>query len=130
MNRYASIVVFVLLLAVTACNDAWENHIKLNDDVLQESIGNYLETTPEFSSFYALLKSTGYDETLKKSGVYTVWAPTNDAMGILDNNLISTDEKKALFVKNHIVYGSFSMATDKNIERIKMNSGKVLVMIL
>lgn len=126
MNNYKNLILIFVLLFAFACENPWDEHVKVNENVLQESIGDYLSANNDFSSFVSLLESTGMNELLSSSVIYTVWAPNNAAMEAVDANLLDTDEKKKLFVQNHIAFGSFSANSDKSFLRIKMRSGKLL----
>lgn len=126
MNKYKIIIVLISVFLVFGCDNPWDEHVKINDDVLQESIGEYLASNSDFSSFTELLETTGMNEVLSSSVIYTVWAPTNQAMQAVDENLLSSDEKKKLFVQNHIAFGSFSAKDEDAPARITMRSKKIL----
>ena len=118
-------MLFVLLFAL-GCENPWDEHVKVNENVLQETIGEYLASNNDFSAFVSLLESTGMDEILSSSVIYTVWAPTNDAMNAVDETLLNSDDKKRLFVQNHIAFGSFSSKNENTPGSINMRSGKQL----
>ena len=126
MNKQKITILLVALLTMFGCSDPWTEHVKVNDDVLQESIGDYLAADSEFSSFVSMLEETGVDAILSSSVIYTVWAPTNAALNAVDATLIDTPEKKKLFVQNHIAFGSFSVKDGQINDRITMRSGKKL----
>jgi hypothetical protein len=73
-----------------------------------------------------LLKETGYDANLASAGIYTVWAPTNQALSAVDPNLLASAEKKALFVAHHLTAGKYSSLNDEPVELLKMRSGKMI----
>lgn len=126
MNRYKFSLVFFLILIFSGCTNVWEEHTKVNPDVLQENILDYLESNTDFSQFTAMLKSSGMDGYLSSSGIYTVWAPTNQAISTVDPALINTDEKVKLFVSNHIISGMYSTLSNNPAMALKMKSGKTL----
>jgi uncharacterized surface protein with fasciclin (FAS1) repeats len=126
MNKYKIIIVFISVLLVFGCDNPWDEHVKINEDVLQESIGEYLTSNSEFSTFTGLLESTGMNEVLSSSVIYTVWAPTNEAMQAVDAAILGTDEKKKLFVQNHIAFGSYSAKDENAPASITMRSNKHL----
>lgn len=126
MNKFKISLLFGLLLFFSACSNVWDEHTKVNDDVLQENIFDYLESNSDFSSFVELLKNAGLDTYLSSSAIYTVWAPTNQALSGIDQSLINTDEKLQLFVNNHIVSGIYSTLANKPATSLKMRSGKML----
>ena len=126
MNKYKFSLLLALVLLFTGCTKVWEEHTKVNDNVLQENLLDYLESNANFSEFTKMVKSSGMDNYLSSSGIFTVWAPTNQAIASIDQSLISTDEKIKLFVTNHIISGMYSTLTDKSLIKLKMKSGKVL----
>jgi uncharacterized surface protein with fasciclin (FAS1) repeats len=126
MNKYSLILSFVITFLFFGCENPWNEHVKVNDNVLQESIGDYLSSESQFSIFVELLSSTGMDNVLSSSVIYTVWAPTNDAMAAVDQSLLSTDAKKKLFVQNHIAFGNYSSKDGDEAIRLTMRSEKVL----
>ncbi|MBN1926711.1 MAG: fasciclin domain-containing protein [Prolixibacteraceae bacterium] len=126
MNRYKFFLIIALVMILSACKNVWEEHIKVNDNVLQENIMVYLGSDPEFSEFTSMLKSTGMDVYLSSSGIYTVWAPDNQAIAGIDPSLIDTDDKLRLFVSNHIVSGMYSTLANNVALDLKMKSGKSL----
>jgi len=126
MNKYSLIIFFTLWLFTFGCDNPWAEHVKVNDNVIQENIGDYLAAKPEFSTFVELLNATGTFSSLSSSIIYTVWAPSNEAMATVDASVLNTDEKKKLFVQNHIAFGSYSSKEDKGLIRLTMRSGKIL----
>ena len=126
MKMYKILTLFAIILLLWGCENPWDEHVRVNENVLQESIGDYLVQNPEFSSFVELLNSTGLNSVLSSSVIFTVWAPTNDAIKSIDQTLINTEAKKKLFVQNHIAFGSYSSKENNATIRIKMRSGKVL----
>ena len=115
-----------VVVAFSACTNAWEDHTKINENVSTETMLDYLETQTDLSQFVALLKETGYDTNLASAGIYTVWAPTNQALSAVDPNLLASAEKKALFVAHHLTAGKYSSLNDDPSVLLKMRSGKMI----
>ncbi len=126
MKRYSFPLIVILLLLGAGCTNVWDEHTKLNDNVLQETILDYLEAHDQFSTFTALLKNSGMDGYLGSSGIYTVWAPDNQAMAEVPASLTSSPEKVWLFVSNHIISGMYSSLENNPPMKLKMKSGKML----
>lgn len=126
MNRYKVFFILALVLIYSACTNVWEEHTKVNADVLQENIYSYLESNADYSQFVEMLKSTGYDVFLNSSSIFTVWAPTNEQISKVDQALINTDDKLKLFVTNHFTNGMYSTLSNSMPESIQMKSGKIL----
>jgi uncharacterized surface protein with fasciclin (FAS1) repeats len=127
MNKYKIILSLVIAIFIYSCEEnPWDEHIQVNDNVLQESIGEYLAANSQFSAFKELLKSTGADAMLSSSVIYTVWAPTNEAMQNVDEKMLDSEAKKKLFVLNHIAFGRYSSKEDLPAFPLKMRSDKIL----
>ncbi|MFA9388535.1 MAG: fasciclin domain-containing protein [Prolixibacteraceae bacterium] len=126
MKNYRFSLVVVVILLFSGCSNVWEEHTKINDNVLEENIFNYLESNTNVSEFSKLLKQSGMDVYLNSSGIYTVFVPNNQVISSLDQTLIDSDEKIRLFVANHITNGMYSTLTDQTLIPLKMKSGKTL----
>ncbi len=126
MKKYRLIALLVTLLFCGSCRDAWEEHTRINDDVLQGTLLDYLGENGDFSQFLELLKSTGMDKEFSHAGLYTLYAPTNNAMQLAGASATDTDAKKRLFIRNHYLNGIYSVRSDKVHAQLTMKSGKVL----
>lgn len=126
MNRSGIVMLLVALLLVFGCTNPWDEHVKVNDNVVQENIGDYISSKTEFSTFVGLVESTGLMNLLSSSAIYTVWVPTNEAMALVPGTQLATEEQKILFVKNHIAFGNFSSRDQGDAGGVTMRSGKVL----
>lgn len=119
---FKPLLISALLLApLTSCNDQWDQHVEVNDPTLSENILSEIKNRPELSSFYNMLKSTGYDEVLQRAVTFTVFAPTNDAL----NSMVGSARD---IVRNHIAYYSYSEADLLGKSRIRMVNNKNLVL--
>lgn len=90
------IILFLVSLLLGTCTDAWEEHTRINDNVSQETILDYLEAHSEFSQFTGLLKSVGMEGNFSYPGLFTLYAPTNSAMEKVSAGMIDSDEKETL----------------------------------
>lgn len=126
-NRFILIVSFLVVSAFfVGCNDSWDDHASVNKDVKTISVMKYLETQPDFSKFTDLVKETGLDQQLSSPILYSLFVPSNEAMGNVPQELLATSEDKLLFVKHHIIEGRFLLSEIKNDRELKMLNGKVL----
>ncbi|MDR3261223.1 MAG: fasciclin domain-containing protein [Tannerella sp.] len=93
---------FLALLAVSACtDDAYDKHYEADPSLVSgENLWTTIEATPEISRFAAVLKSYGYDQLLSQSQAYTLFAPNNEAMALIDTTLMNDVENE--LIKNHI----------------------------
>lgn len=85
-----------------------------------------------FQVFTKALSDAGLKEPLKDKGLYTVFAPTDDAFarvpaGKLDD-LLRPENKDALLslLKNHIVLGKLKSNDLRNLDQTKNAQGEVL----
>lgn len=127
INKYIkSLFASVALITAVSCSDPWEDRSKIIDDNLTQNLSERLRSTSETTEFAKLLLETGLDIELSNSKTYTVWAPTNDALNLVDPALISDLDKKRLFVQNHIALTAFSSVSNKDTVTIQMLSNKYL----
>jgi uncharacterized surface protein with fasciclin (FAS1) repeats len=127
-----SFLIGILLLAVMVfltCNDPWDEYVQLKDDTITENLLEVISDNPELSAFCELLEKTGWDETLVLSQMYTVWAPTNDALADLDESYLTDSVKLRLLVDHHIAYRRYPyLNASQETLKIKMYSGKMLIL--
>lgn len=111
-----------ILPAFAACQDSeWDDHYGIGSGSTQ-NLMEVLEGNADYSRFCEQLKAHGLDTLLASDQTYTVWAPTNDAMGSYTDDGDAVDH----FIKNHInryVYNLTDL-TDTAYVRIKMLNGK------
>jgi uncharacterized surface protein with fasciclin (FAS1) repeats len=95
---------------------------------------NIMETAASagsFKTFLAAVKSAGLTETLKNSGPYTVFAPTDEAFAKLPagtwENLSKDKKKLSQVLANHIVPGKVMVAEVKP-GKIKTTQGGMLTL--
>jgi|GEM_PF-831419 len=93
------------------------------------SVGDFISSSPNFTTLQNALQSTDLFETLKGSGPYTVFAPSNKAFKKLptsaQNGLLEGRNSDALkqLLSYHVVRGEVDMAELNR--RIKAGNGKV-----
>lgn len=103
-----SALLAALTLAMTGCATT-STPINLTDS---------LAAQPALSTFVDLANKAGLAETLKSSGPYTVFAPTNDAFKAVPaatmDDLAKHPEKLKAVLSYHIITGSATAAAIKN----------------
>jgi hypothetical protein len=124
--NYKKLFVGILTIALVSCSDPWGDR-QSDDANLNVSLTEAITKTAETSKFAELLVKTGYDKVLSESKSYTVFAPTNDAMALVDASILNDPIKLTFFVQNHIALTAYSSVRDKASEKIKMLSEKYLV---
>jgi len=124
VNKYILVLFSFLAVCISACQDKWEEHTELSESVLNENLMLQIQANPDLSKFNEYLVQTGYDELLKSTKTFTVWAPTNQALTNLDPAIVADPARLKNFVSNHLSNQRYF--TGQNPVRIKMLSGKYL----
>ena len=92
------------MLVATSCtdysdyNDYPASSVPSADKTLWENI----DATPQLSNFKALLQQAGFDEELKSSKAYTVWAPADNTFDMAAYQNLSKEDLLKQFVKSHV----------------------------
>lgn len=101
-NKLISVVSsLALLVLLGGCNDSWEEHTRLSKDVKDVTVLQLLEGESRYADFVALLRETGLDKDLNSELLFTVFAPSNEALAAHGGQL-DGEEAKRLFVAQHI----------------------------
>ena len=141
MNMKYTKVLGLALAALTfcTCSDEWDNHYNTQQVGNGRSLWETISTDNTLSNFASVIQATGYDKALGSSQVFTVFAPTNDALTadqaekwIDTYNQEKAESKKdednktiKEFVKNHITLYNRSVSELSN-DTIVMLNGKYL----
>jgi uncharacterized surface protein with fasciclin (FAS1) repeats len=82
MNKFIKPYLLILAIGFIAfsCNDFSENEIYQRPEWLKGKLYTQVKSIPELSLFAECLERSGLSEMVDKSGYYTVFAPTNDAV--------------------------------------------------
>gem|GEM_PF-5765780 len=90
------------VMALSSCSDEWDDHYSTNASSFSGgTLWEALLANKEYSDFVDTLKAHQYNKLLSGSRIYTVFAPTNEAMraaGIGGANVAQE------FIKNQIAY--------------------------
>ena len=106
---YSLIVVISLVFCTIACDDEIrDDHYYQSDDALNENLSSLIANDTELSTFYSLLKETGYDVLLNHPQAYTVWAPTNEALANVSPDIINNPDMLHELIGNHISRYSYT----------------------
>lgn len=122
-----TLFVGVLTIALVSCSDPWSEREDNGDDNLNASLSEAISNTAQTTKFAELLAKAGYDKVLSDSKTYTVFAPTNEALALVDASLLDTDEERISFVQNHIALTAYSSVRELASEKIKMLGNKYLL---
>ena len=135
-------IIFIVcgLCLLTGCADNWQDHYT-EDTTLQGTLWDAISQDGELSNFARVISSTGYNNRLEGSQMFTVFAPTNAHFSSAEaDKLISRfQEEKARgtreadnqvirqFVQNHIALFNRSVSGMTN-DSITMMNGKYEVL--
>ncbi len=128
MNKLKKLILYSLFISLSfiRCQDQWEEHTRLNDDIAQHNIMELISGDPDLSVFKGYLESTGWDKELISTKSYTVWAPDNNAMSQVDSEILNDTARLDKFVANHISYTRFSYYGTAELQKVKTYAGKYI----
>lgn len=113
-----------MILMTLGCKKMTEEHNAIGDPMLQKNMFEVISQNPSLSTFSKYLVETGLDKELASSKSYTVFAPANESLILLDATVRGNPAKLKQFIANHITEElvRFSNATPK--KRVLMLNGK------
>jgi uncharacterized surface protein with fasciclin (FAS1) repeats len=99
------------LLSVAGCKDGFDEYWQYNK-AAEGFLISKLQADPQFSTFVQGLERSGLSKTLDKAGVYTVFAPNNDAFQAYFSRIGKTietidQEELTTLLNYHIVYYTY-----------------------
>lgn len=134
---------FVMMLALTAyvttsaeakkkkkntAKSSTKTTVPKSDVKPPKTIAEVAGVTPEFKTFNDLVKSAGMTETLKGTGPYTVFAPTDEAFAKMPKEQLegikSDPVKLKSFLSAHIVSGNVAAAAAAKQGKVKDLNGQ------
>lgn len=116
-NKYIVITMLAAMFAATSCtdysdyNDYPESSVPSANKTLWENI----EANPQLNNFKVLLQKAGFDEELKSSKAYTVWAPADNTFNMAAYQNLSKEELLKQFVKSHVA--AFTYPASGNVDQ-------------
>lgn len=114
------------LLAATSCTDFSDYNEVSTEGVTasaSQTLWENIQQNPQLSDFEALVRKAGFDENLKQTQYYTVWAPLNGTYDASEFQNLNNDALLRQFVQNHIASYAHSASGEIN-ERILMLNEK------
>ena len=125
MNKFGRISIFTVFMLFVAPVAIAGGHKK---DIVDTAASN-----KQFSTLVAAVKAAGLVETLKSSGPFTVFAPTNEAFAALKKGTLESllkpenKNKLAAILKHHVVSGQVmaSDVTGKKLSPATVNGTKI-----
>jgi len=123
-NKVKSFFILPLLavsLLMTGCYEStWESHVS-NDIYSKYNLTEVIAKKPELSTFYKVLKKTGYDQYLTSANSFTVFAPKNDAWSTIDTTNV---DQLVKIVSTLIVFKSYFTDMPDLYKSLKSIKGK------
>lgn len=111
----------LLAAVLTACQDSsWDKHMGPSGD---QNLMELISSRSELSVFARMLRKTGYDQLVQRSGSFTVFAPGNAAWAGVDTTNVDALTKRigtliaynSYFTDNDQLYVSVTSVNGKNI---------------
>ncbi|GAB4030366.1 fasciclin domain-containing protein [Spirosoma jeollabukense] len=102
--------------------------VKAGSTVRNTSIGDFVASSPNYTTLQNALQSVKLDETLRGTGPYTIFAPTNTAFkklpATVQGGLLDGSNREALtqLLSYHVVNGA--LTADELTRQIKAGNGK------
>ncbi|GAO30834.1 fasciclin domain-containing protein [Geofilum rubicundum] len=119
----AFVFLLFLVLAGTACDDQWEQHYSGNQEKLPDfNLYEYINSQAELSYFAEILKTAGYDTVLVSAQNFTVWAPVNASLEMVDRQDV---ERARVIAQNHIARGSITTSLISS-RMVRLLNGKYI----
>lgn len=121
---------------LVGCSDKWDEHYT-EDQSTKGTLWEAIQQRSELSNFAQVIEATGYDERLKSSQMFTVFAPVNEYFSIEEAEALVKkykEQKKSgireednqvirQFIQNHIALFNHSVSSLTN-DSITLMNGK------
>jgi uncharacterized surface protein with fasciclin (FAS1) repeats len=121
-----SIAILLLLIGISGCQDPWADRIEVKEDVPKNNLMEEIISKTELSEFVKILQSTGWDSILTSTKPNSIWAPTNEALKAVSDDILNDPEKLKELVDNHICFLQHKYFSQIGTKRIKTYRGKYL----
>lgn len=113
-----------MILMTLGCKKMTKEHNAIGDPMLQKNVFEVISQNPSLSTFAKYLVETGLDKELSSSKIYTVFAPTNETLIVMDATVRGNPAKLKQFIANHITEEIVSFSNNTPRKRILMLNGK------
>jgi hypothetical protein len=126
---YSSLAAVLLLFP--ACNDSFDDHYPEPGDSEQDklpSLWELIKENKDLSIFAGMLEQTGYDRYLASDQTYTVFAPVNDALALIDPAPADTNFIPNM-LKTHIARFSWPAPSTASSANVVMINGKIVPLV-
>ncbi len=112
--------VAILLLVLASCSN-WDDHYGYEaENGRKQTLYDMIASNRQTSDFAKLVSEAGYEDELRSSQTFTVFAPTNEALSAVSD----IEGQKGQIVENHIARYSNPTSTSAD-KGVRMLSGKL-----
>lgn len=131
-NSSRFVAILFILITIGCTNDAWDEHYEQLDSGLENNLLSKLAEDAQFSTFLGLIKQTDYYALLSSSQSFTIWAPNNEALAQVPNDILTDPVKLTEFIGNHISRNSYNTSInydstiEKNVVFVRMLNNKFI----
>ncbi len=132
-NKVALTISFLVGFAglFFACNDEWNEHYDNPQTENERSLLSALKQDPELSMFIKMIEISGLSQRMDGTDAYTVWAPTDSALKVMEISLENLSAQDSVKIKslteNHIARYFYSTSEiEFNKKRVLMLSKKYI----
>ncbi|SDG69414.1 fasciclin domain-containing protein [Psychroflexus sediminis] len=100
-TQFKTLIIAFIAIFVTSCSDDDDASGPIGEDLTTLQI---IQNSPNHTILEQLLDDAGLSQTLN-DGVYTIFAPTDDAFGNINTSSLSADQARNLLL-NHVLVGA------------------------
>ena len=123
LDKIIPLLLLISTLLTTTCEEEWKEHYDESSfDLPDFTLNDYIQKTPELSTFSKMLAISGYDSIINASQSYTVWAPNNEALNEVDTTDIELVKE---IVQNHIARSQITTSGFES-QSVRMLNGKFI----
>lgn len=116
------LLLFSALLTIT-CEKVWDEHYDESTyDLPDYTLNDYIQNSPELSTFSNMLSNSGFDSIISASQSYTVWAPNNEALNQVDITDIALVNE---IIQNHIARSRITTSGFES-QSVRVLNGKLI----
>jgi len=81
MKLKLNIVLGIIVVFAIGCTRDWEDHYDVYPETVNENVWNAMQSDSKLSQFVQILKDNQLDTLFQSDIPYTIFAPTNEAVG-------------------------------------------------
>lgn len=103
MRPLFKILLAVIVVAVFACTDNWDDHYNMPPATSQGNVWDAVKSNSELSSFVTLMEKYHYDSLFLSDDTYTLFVPDNSAMAKMAQSQVSDTTILNYHISRHFV---------------------------